>query len=138
LEYLRWDGDFLLDVRFEVAISSAPMRERGVPAMVVSRSRGTDLWWSMNQMLAHHTVSGCRMRAGDLIGSGTISGSGEDERGCLLELTWRGTKPITLPDGTERKFLQDGDEVILRGWAVREGLPKLSFGECRGIVLPVA
>jgi fumarylacetoacetase len=75
LEYLRWDGDFLLDVRFEVAISSAPMRERGVPAMVVSRSRGTDLWWSMNQMLAHHTVSGCRMRAGDLIGSGTISGS---------------------------------------------------------------
>jgi fumarylacetoacetase len=78
------------------------------------------------------------MRPGDLLGSGTISGAGEDERGCLLELTWRGTKPITLPDGTERKFLQDGDEVILRGFAVREGLPKLSFGECRGIVLPVS
>ncbi len=136
LPYLQWADDFLLDVHFEVAIASASMRERGLPARVVSRSRGTDLWWSMNQMLAHHTVSGCRMRPGDLIGSGTISGPKEDQRGCLLELTWRGTKPIELADGTQRKFLEDGDEVIVRGWAAREGLPRLGFGECRGVILP--
>jgi fumarylacetoacetase len=83
-------------------------------------------------MVAHHASNGCNLRPGDLIGSGTISGPGKDERGCLLELTWRGTDPLELPTGESRKFLEDGDEVILRGYAERPGARRIGLGECRG------
>jgi fumarylacetoacetase len=94
------------------------------------------MFWTPAQMLAHHASNGCNMQIGDLLASGTVSGPTKDSRGCLLERTWRGTEPISLADGTERKFLQDGDEVIMRGYCEKPGRPRIGFGECRGIVMP--
>ena len=88
----------------------------------------------MKQQLVHHSVTGCNMQPGDLLGSGTISGPGKDERGCLLELTWRGQEPIKLSSGEERKFLEDGDSVIMTGWCQGEGY-RVGFGEVVGQVL---
>jgi fumarylacetoacetase len=136
LPYLHWDGDFVLDVTLEVLVASAAMREKGIAPTRVSLGSFTEMYWSMCQMLAHHSSTGCNMRPGDLLASGTISGPTKESRGCLLERTWRGTEPITLGDGTERRFLQDGDEVIMRAWCERPGLPRIGFGECRGVVLP--
>ena len=136
LDYLRWDQDFVVDVRLEVLLSSAAMRERGLAPTRVSFGTFADMYWTMSQMVAHHTSTGCNMRPGDLLGSGTISGPVKESRGCMLERTWRGTEPITLGDGTERKFLQDGDEVTIRGWCEGAGLPRIGFGECRGTILP--
>ncbi|MDI1318750.1 MAG: fumarylacetoacetate hydrolase family protein, partial [bacterium] len=90
------------------------------------------------QLLTHHASNGCNLRPGDLLGSGTVSGETKDSRGCLLELTWRGAEPLTLPNGEARRFLHDGDEVILRGHAERPGARRIGLGECRGIVLPAA
>jgi len=101
---------------------------------VVSRSNLRDLYWTLAQMVAHHSSNGCNLRAGDLIASGTVSGEAKEERGCLLERTWRGTEPLTLPSGEERRFLEDGDEVTLRGHCAREGFARVGFGECRGEV----
>jgi fumarylacetoacetase len=95
-----------------------------------------DLYWTMAQMLTHHTSNGCNLRPGDLFASGTISGPTSDSRGCLLELTRRGAEPVTLPTGETRKFLEDGDEVILRGSCERQGAARIGFGECRGLILP--
>ena len=136
LDYLRWDDDFVLDVRLEVLLSSAAMRGKGLAPTRVSFGTFADMYWSMSQMLAHHTSTGCNMRPGDLLGSGTISGPVKESRGCMLERTWRGTEPITLGDGTERRFLQDGDEVTIRGWCEGAGLPRIGFGECRGTIVP--
>jgi fumarylacetoacetase len=86
-------------------------------------------------MLTHHASNGCNLRPGDLIASGTVSGPEAAERGCLLELTWRGTEPLTLPSGETRRFLEDGDEVVLRGHCAREGFARIGFGECRGMVI---
>jgi fumarylacetoacetase len=96
----------------------------------------TELTWTFSQMLAHHTSTGCPMNAGDLIGSGTISGSAKDSRGCLLELTWRGSEPIDLPDGTQRRFLQDGDELTISAWCESDNATRIGFGSCSGIILP--
>jgi fumarylacetoacetase len=85
-------------------------------------------------MLAHHTSNGCNLQPGDLFASGTVSGPSKENRGCLLELTWRGAEPLTLPTGETRAFLEDGDEVIMRGYAEREGAVRIGFGECRGRV----
>ena len=136
LDYLRWEDDFVVDVRLEVLLSSAAMRERGLAPTRVSFGTFADMYWTMSQMVAHHTSTGCNMRPGDLLGSGTISGPVKESRGCMLERTWRGTEPITLGDGTERKFLQDGDEVTIRVWCEGAGLPRIGFGECRGTILP--
>ncbi len=89
----------------------------------------------MAQQLAHHTVTGCNLRPGDLLASGTISGPTPESRGCLLERTWRGTEPITLADGTQRRFLEDGDEVILTAWCEGAGY-RVGFGTATGVVLP--
>jgi fumarylacetoacetase len=138
LDYLRMRGDSVIDVTMEVHIRSVLMRQQSLPATFVSRSNFKDMYWTMSQMLAHHTSTGCNMRPGDLMASGTISGTTKDSRGCLLERTWRGTEPIQLSDGSERKFLMDGDEVIMTAWCERPGLPRIGFGECRGIVTPAA
>ena len=87
-------------------------------------------------MIAHHTSNGCNLVEGDLIASGTVSGSEETSRGCLLEITRRGASPIRLPNGETRAFLEDGDEIILNGFCEREGFPRISLGECHGTVLP--
>ncbi|MGH7509567.1 MAG: fumarylacetoacetase [Gemmatimonadales bacterium] len=125
-----------IDVTVEVLLTTAKMRDAGLAPSRLSRGRMADLYWTPAQMLAHHTSNGCNLRPGDLFASGTISGPTSDSRGCLLELTWRGSEPITLPTGETRKFLEDGDEVILRGSCVRAGAVPIGFGECRGLIVP--
>ena len=135
LPYLRQSGPRSLDVALEVRLESAAMRQAGTPPELVSRSNARYLYWSPEQQLAHHTVNGCNTRPGDLMASGTISGETEDSYGSLLELTWRGTKPIALPGGEERTFLADGDRVVLTGEA-RSGDVRVGFGEVSGRVEP--
>jgi fumarylacetoacetase len=125
-----------LDITVEVYLSTARMRAAKTPPVRVSRGRASDLYWTLAQMYAHHTSNGCNLRPGDLFASGTISGPTKESRGCLLELTWRGAEPLELPSGETRKFLEDGDEVIMRGHCERPGAARLGFGECRGVVHP--
>ncbi|MFO0873289.1 MAG: fumarylacetoacetase [Phycisphaerales bacterium] len=136
LEYLSFKDDFTFDIKLEVHLSSAAMREKGKAPILVSATSFKELYWTMSQMVAHHTSTGCNLRPGDLLASGTVSGADEDERGCLIERTWRGEKPIKLPDGTTRKYLEDGDEVIIKGHCAKRGATRISLGECRAIVLP--
>ena len=139
LPYLVGDSDRLrggIDLSLDVFISSAMMRAAGLPPNRVSTSNLQDLYWTLGQLATHHASNGCNLRPGDLLASGTVSGASKDARGCLLELTWRGSEPITLPTGEERRFLEDGDEVIFRGTCRRPGAARIGFGECRGIVLP--
>ncbi|MCI0339021.1 MAG: fumarylacetoacetase [Acidobacteria bacterium] len=124
------------DIKLEVHLSTEQMREKGIAPHRLSSSNARDLYWTFAQMLTHHTSNGCNMRPGDLIASGTVSGTTKDSFGCLLELTSRGTEPIRLPGGEERRFLEDGDEVIFRGYCERDGFRRIGFGECRGIVMP--
>jgi len=119
--------DVAYDINVEVWLQSAKMTE----PMRLSRGNFRDMYWTVAQLIAHHTSNGCNLRPGDLLASGTISGPSKDSRGCLLELTWRGTEPLQLPTGETRKFLEDGDEVILRAYCERDGL-RVGFGECRG------
>jgi fumarylacetoacetase len=139
LPYLASDANLSgggIDVVVDVAISSVRMREAGMEPVRLSRSRLADLYWTLGQMLTHHTSNGCNLRPGDLFASGTISGPTRESRGCLLELTWRGAEPLRLPNAETRKFLEDGDEVILRAFCERQGSVRIGFGECRGVVLP--
>jgi fumarylacetoacetase len=124
-----------IDLELEVWLSSGDMRARGIPGMRLSASRFADMYWTPAQLVAHHTSNGCNLRPGDLLASGTVSGEARDARGCLLELTWRGTEPLTLPNGETRRFLEDGDEVTLRAYARREGFALVGLGECRGVVV---
>ena len=128
------EGQGGVDLRLEVLLSSRAMRARGLPPFVVSRSNLRDLYWTLAQLVTHHASNGCNLRPGDLIASGTVSGSAKETRGCLLERTWRGTEPLALPSGEERRFLEDCDEVVLRGHCEREGFAHVGFGECRGTV----
>jgi fumarylacetoacetase len=123
-------------VKLEVWLLSEKMRQTGNGPVRLGSSALDSLYWTPAQMVAHHTSNGCNLEPGDLLGSGTVSGPAPDSRGCLLELTARGTQPVTLPGGETRSFLVDGDEVILRGWADRPGARRIGLGECRGIVLP--
>jgi fumarylacetoacetase len=125
-----------IDITLDVALRSEQMREAGDPEAPISRSNFKDMYWTIAQMVTHHTSNGCNLVPGDLLASGTVSGKREDSRGSLLELTWRGQNPISLPSGEERRFLEDGDEVIMRGFCEREGFRRIGFGECRGIVAP--
>ena len=132
LSYLKTDSANGLDLTLEVTLQSASM---DVP-QTISRSNMKYLYWSMEQMLAHHTVTGCNMRTGDLCGTGTISGPTEDSYGSMLELTWRGEKPIALASGETRKFLQDGDTVVMKGYCQGDGY-RVGFGEVTGRILSV-
>ncbi|MEO6063947.1 MAG: fumarylacetoacetase, partial [Thermoflexales bacterium] len=123
-----------LDIILEVLLSTSMMRARGDAPHPLSRGSSRDLYWTLAQMLAHHSSGGCNLRPGDLLGTGTVSGPAPESRGCLLELTDGGKAPITLPSGETRRFLEDGDEVILRGRCAREGFRGIGLGECRGIV----
>ncbi len=122
------------DVQLEVYLLTPRMRQEGLDPARLSRGNFRHMYWTPAQMITHHTSNGCNLQAGDLLASGTVSGPDKDSRGCLLELTWRGKEPIQLPNGEERKFLQDGDELILRGYCEREGFTRIGFGECRGKV----
>jgi len=127
-----------IDLTLEVWLQSETMRDKGTGPTLVSRGRFAEMYWTLGQLVAHHTSNGCTLRPGDLIASGTVSGATKESRGCLLERTWRGTEPLELPTGERRAFLEDGDEVIMRGYAKREGFRRIGFGECRGIVIPSA
>jgi len=130
LPYLEYEGNKHFDIDLEVAIKPEEAEEK-----VVSQSNFKHLYWNMAQQLAHHTVNGCNIKTGDMYGSGTISGSDPSEFGSMLEISWRGTKPVVMPDGSERKFLQDGDTVIMRGHAKNEHV-RIGFGEVSSKVLP--
>jgi len=124
------------DINLEVYLQTAKMSDENAEPFLLSRSNMKDLYWTIGQMLTHHASNGCNLQTGDLIATGTISGDSKQERGCLLELTWRGTEPIRLPNGEERRFLEDGDEVIMKGFCEKEGFKRIGFGECRGRILP--
>jgi fumarylacetoacetase len=137
LPYLRDEEDRAhggVDLHLEVLLASAAMRERGLPPVSLSRSNLRDVYWTFAQMVAHHSSNGCNLRPGDLIASGTVSGPAKENRGSLIELAWRGTEPVTLPSGEQRRFLETGDEVILRGHCRREGYARIGFGDCRGVI----
>ena len=127
------DGAF--DVTLEVYLQSQQMREAGVPSMLVSRSNLRDLYWTISQLLTHHTSNGCNLRPGDLLATGTISGPEEGSEGCLLEMKHRASWPLQLPGGEVRSFLADGDRVVFRGYCQKPGLPRIGFGECAGTIL---
>jgi len=131
LPYLSPPGA-LYEIALEVWLRSAKMRE----PMLVSRGNFRDMYWTIAQLVTHHASNGCNLRAGDLLASGTVSGTTKESRGCLLERTWRGSEPLELPTGEQRRFLEDGDEVIMRAYCEREGTTRIGFGECRGTVLP--
>ena len=128
LPYLQAEGNFNFDLNLEVAIKP----QRSAVDTVVCRTNARHLYWNIRQQLAHHTASGCNLRVGDLLATGTISGP--DGSGCLLELTEGGKSPVRLSDGRERTYLQDGDEVVMRGYAERDGV-RVGFGEVRGTIL---
>ena len=130
LDYLCSDGPQNYDIQLEVYI-----QPEGQEPHRVCESNFKYMYWSMRQQLAHHTVNGCNMRAGDMCASGTISGPTPDSYGSMLELSWRGTKPLDMPDGSQRKFIQDGDTVIMKGFCEKDGV-RIGFGECRGKILP--
>jgi fumarylacetoacetase len=126
------EGGF--DIQLEVSITTRAMREKKLAPFRVSRGNFRDMYWTVAQMLAHHASNGCNLRPGDLLGSGTISGPEPESRGCLLERTWGGKEKLALPSGEERAFLEDGDEVVFRGWCEAPGRARIGFGECRGMV----
>jgi fumarylacetoacetase len=128
LPYLQPAG-LGIDLNVEVAIRSAKMDK----PQRVSRGNFRDMYWTLAQLVAHHTSNGCNLSSGDLLASGTVSGETKESRGSLLELAWRGTEPLELASGETRTFLEDGDEVVMRAWCEKDGL-RVGFGECRGTV----
>lgn len=130
LPYLKFDGKKAYDIQLQVGILTNNKEET-----VVCNSNFKYMYWNMAQQLAHHTSNGCNIRCGDLLGSGTISGKSEDSFGSMLELTWRGTKPLKVKDGSERKFINDGDSVIMRGHSELNGV-RIGFGELSSKLLP--
>jgi fumarylacetoacetase len=139
LPYLDSDANRsqgMIDITLEVALQTQAMREAATAPQRLSRSNLRDAYWTVAQLVAHHTVNGCNLQSGDLLGTGTLSGLRPDQAGSLLELSDGGKKPITLANGETRTFLEDGDTVIFKGWCEREGARRIGLGECRGTVLP--
>jgi len=130
LDYLKFEGDKNFDINLEVYIQP----ENGTENLIC-QSNYKFMYWNMNQQLAHHTVNGCNVEVGDMYASGTISGAENNSFGSMLELTWRGQNPIKLSNGTERKFIDDNDTVIMKGFAEKDGI-RVGFGEVEGKILP--
>lgn len=148
LPYLTFETDAQaggLSLQLEVLLRTSAMREAKLPAQRLSVGSFRDMYWTIAQILTHHASNGCNLQPGDLLASGTVSGPGRESRGCLLELTWEGEPgrpvpstqraPVTLATGEQRTFLQDGDEVILRGWCDASGYRRIGLGECRGTII---
>lgn len=131
LPYLEFSGDKHLDLHLEVSLQTPTLPQE----VLLTRTNARHLYWNMNQQLTHHTLSGCNLQIGDLYASGTISGPTPGSYGCLLELTWKGSQPLQLPDGSSRTYLHDGDTVTLRGYAHKNGV-RVGFGEVRTQILP--
>jgi fumarylacetoacetase len=133
LPYLRWKDDFTFDIRLEAQLQTSSTDARHV----ITRTNFQNLYWSITQQLAHHTVGGCNLEPGDLLASGTISGPTEESRGCMLELTWRGANPLKLPNDETRKWLENGDALTIMGYCEGDGY-RVGFGEVAGRILPAA
>jgi fumarylacetoacetase len=131
LSYLRLSNDFTYDIQLEASLRTASMDN----AHVITRTNFQNLYWSVSQQLAHHTIGGCNLQPGDLLASGTISGAPDESRGCMLELTWRGANPLKLPNGETRKWIEDGDTLAISGWC-DGGDFRVGFGEVSGRVVP--
>jgi fumarylacetoacetase len=125
-----------LDIRMEALLLTSRMREKNEAPARLSIGTFADIYWTVAQMVAHHTAGGCNLMTGDLLGSGTVSGDPKDSWACLLELTRAGREPLTLPNGETRAFLDDGDEVIFRGHCEKAGFARIGFGECRAVITP--
>jgi fumarylacetoacetase len=130
LSYLRSTNGFTFDIHLEAHLQTADMEA----PHVITRTNFQNLYWSISQQLAHHTVNGCNLQPGDLLASGTISGRTEESRGCMLELTWRGANPLKLPNGETRKWLEDGDTLTITGWCDGDGY-RIGFGEVSGKII---
>jgi fumarylacetoacetase len=133
LPYLRWENDITFDIHLEAHLQTSSMNA----PHVITRTNPQNLYWSVAQQLAHHTVNGCNLEPGDLLASGTISGATEESRGCMLELTWRGANPLKLPNGEIRKWLEDGDRLTITGSCQSDGY-QVGFGEVTGRILPAS
>ena len=125
-----------LDIQLQVGLLTPRMREAGQADATLCRTSYRHAYWTMAQLVTHHTVNGCNLQPGDLFGSGTLSGPTPDQAGALIELTTGGKHPLTLPNGESRTYLEDGDAVVIRGWCEKAGAARIGFGECRGSVLP--
>ena len=125
-----------IDLTLAATLQTAAMRAAGRAPHVLARSNFRHAYWTIGQLVAHHTINGCNLQPGDLLGTGTQSGPAPDEAGSLLELTGGGKRPLTLPDGETRAFLEDGDVLALHGWCERSGATRIGFGEASGEVLP--
>ena len=130
LPYLEYSGDKHLDINLEVSIKAPNGQEK-----TVTKSNYKHMYWNMNQQLAHHSVNGCDIRCGDWLASGTISGPNEGSYGSMLEISWKGTKPIDMPDGSQRKFINDGDTVTMKGYSKNEKI-RIGFGDVNTLLLP--
>ncbi|WP_312028315.1 fumarylacetoacetase [Aquabacterium sp. J223] len=131
------DAEGAFDIEIETRLQTREMRELGLaPTVVAHANAARDLWWTVAQMVAHHTVGGCHLRPGDLLGSGTISGATPGSEGSLLERTWNGAWPLALPGGESRRFLEDDDDVLIEAWCEAPGRRRIGLGQCRGRVLP--
>lgn len=138
LDYLldaRDQAEGAFDIELEVLLQTRSMRERGLPPERIALSNALNMYWTVAQMVAHHTVGGCKLQPGDLFGSGTLSGPEPGSLGSLLETTQGGRLPLPLPGGEQRTYLEAGDEIIMRARCRREGFPSLGFGECRGTIV---
>jgi fumarylacetoacetase len=122
-------------ITIEAYLETARMRDQKLAPFLVSRGDFREMYWTFAQMLAHHASNGCNLRPGDLIASGTVSGEARESAGCLLERTWRGTEPLALPSGEARRFLEDGDTVVIRAFCETHGAARIGFGECRGSIV---
>jgi fumarylacetoacetase len=127
---LRGKNDFTFDIQLAAQLQTSSQHA----PHVLTRTNFQNLYWSISQQLAHHTVNGCNLEPGDLLASGTISGATEESRGCMLELTWRGANPLKLSNGETRKWLEDGDRLTITGWSQGDGY-RVGFGEVTGRIL---
>jgi fumarylacetoacetase len=136
LPYLQQNNRYNFDVQLEVLLIPAATSATPNPeATTICRSNFKHLYWTVSQQIAHHTVNGCNLNVGDVLASGTISGQAADSFGSLLELTWGGKNPIVLPDGSTRTFLEDGDTIIIKGFAQKDNI-SINFGEVINKILP--
>jgi fumarylacetoacetase len=125
-----------LDIQLQVGLRTPQMRNAGQGEATICRTSYRHAYWTVAQMVTHHTVNGCNLQPGDLLGSGTLSGPTLDQAGALIELTTGGKHPLLLPNGESRTYLEDGDAVVIRGWCEKDGAARIGFGECIGTVLP--
>ncbi|MDD0816767.1 fumarylacetoacetase [Curvibacter sp. HBC28] len=130
----RQEGAF--DIQLDVGLQTPAMRSAGLAPASICRTSYRHAYWTLAQMVTHHTVNGCNLQPGDLLGSGTLSGPTLDQAGALIELTQGGKQPVTLPQGEQRVYLEDGDSVVLRGWCEKAGAARIGFGACEGSILP--